>query len=426
MRTLPLLLAAASLLPVSAMAQTTASQTQIDPKVSQRIDRILKRTPLIDGHNDLPWALREDFKSDVTGLESGTNSRTPPLMTDMARLRAGRVGGQFWSVYISGTTVGDEAIRITLEQIDTAHRIIASYPDTLRFARSADEMEAAHRAGRIGSMLGIEGGRQIGGSMAALRRFHDLGVRYMTLTHNQTTEWADAGTDEAKHDGLSPFGLKVVEEMNRLGMLVDLSHVSPATMRDSIAASKAPVIFSHSSAAGINPHPRNIPDDVLRLLPANGGLAMVTWVPSFLSPAMWKWDGEFAAEEARIKTYNRANAAAVTKAMEAWVAANPRPVVGIKEVADHIDHVAKVAGHDHVGIGGDLDGIPRTPVGLEGVEAYPRLFAELIRRGWSDANLAKLAGGNVLRALRGAEATARSMKNVSPSMAVLEPAKTAQ
>jgi len=409
-----LLLAAASLLTVPAMAQS------IEPKVQQRIDRLLKRTPLIDGHNDLPWALREDFGSKTEGLASGTNQWKPPLMTDMARLREGRVGGQFWSVYIEGTTLGDEAIRQTIEQIDTAHRIIAAYPDTLRFARSADEMEAAHKAGKIGSMLGIEGGRQIGGSMAALRRFYDLGARYMTLTHNQTTEWADAGTDEPKHDGLSAFGLEVVKEMNRLGMLIDLSHVAPATMRDAIAASQAPVIFSHSSAAGVNPHPRNVPDDVLRSLPANGGVVMVTWVPSFLSPAQWRWDGEFAAQEARLKTFNRANKANVDKGMEAWVAANPRPVVGIKDVADHIEHVVKIAGVDHVGIGGDLDGIPRTPVGLEGVEAYPRLFAELIRRGWSDKDLAKLAGGNVLRALRGAEATAARMKDAAPSMAVLE------
>jgi membrane dipeptidase len=287
-------------------------------------------------------------------------------------------------------------------------------------------MVAAHKAGRVGSMLGIEGGRQIGGSMAALRRFYDLGVRYMTLTHNQTTEWADAGTDEAKHDGLSPFGLGVIGEMNRLGMLVDLSHVSPATMRDAITASKAPVIFSHSSAGGVVPHPRNVPDDVLRLLPANGGVVMVTWVPGFISQRVWDWSANRSGEEARLKAIHRASQATVEAKLKEWDERNPRPATGVADVADHIDHVARVAGHDHVGIGGDLDGIPYTPTGLEGVEAYPRLFAELIRRGWSDANLAKLAGGNVLRALRGAEATARSVKELPPSMAVLEPAKSAQ
>lgn len=426
MRSLLLLLAAASLIPVSAMAHSSVQEAAsvqpaaIDPKVSARIDRLLKRTPLIDGHNDLPWALREDHGSRVEGLESGTTAFKPPLMTDMERLRAGRVGGQFWSVYITGTITGDEAIRTTLEQIDTAHRIIAAYPGTLRFARTADEMEAAHRAGRVGSMLGVEGGRQIGGSMAALRRFYDLGVRYMTLTHNQTTEWADAGTDEARHDGLSPFGVEVVREMNRLGMLVDLSHVSPATMRDAIAASRAPVIFSHSSAGGLVPHPRNVPDEVLRLLPANGGVVMVTWVPGFISQKLWDWNASRDAEEARLKAIHRASRAAVDAGLKQWEERNPRPGTGIADVADHIDHVARVAGHDHVGIGGDLDGIPYTPTGLEGVEAYPRLFAELIRRGWSDENLAKLAGGNVLRALRGAEATAQSLKDQPPSLARLD------
>lgn len=416
MRFLPLGLVAALL----ASAAPVSAQPSIEPSVQKRIDRILKRTPLIDGHNDLPWALREDFNSRTEGLERGTASRTPPLMTDMERLRAGRVGGQFWSVYISGTTVGDEAIRITIEQIDTAHRLIAAYPRHLRFARSAAEMEAAHKAGLIGSMLGIEGGRQIGGSMAALRRFHDLGVRYMTLTHNQTTEWADAGTDEPRHDGLSPFGLEVVREMNRLGMLIDLSHVSPATMKDAIAASKAPVIFSHSNVAALNPHPRNVPDDVLRLLPQNGGVIMITFVPGFTDPKVWDWSQRRAAEDARLKarfTYSRA---AVADGLKAWDAANPRPAVTVAQIADHIEHAVKVAGHDHVGIGGDLDGIPFGVERLDSADGYPLLFAELIRRGWSDANLARLAGGNILRALRGAEATARSMKDVPPSMAVLE------
>jgi membrane dipeptidase len=409
-----------------AAAAPAAAQPAIDPAVAKRIDRILKRTPLIDGHNDLPWALREDFKSRVEGLESGTAGRTPPLMTDMARLRAGRVGGQFWSVYITGTTLGDEAIRTTVEQIDTAHRLIAAYPQHLRFARSADEMEAAHRAGLIGSMLGIEGGRQIGGSMAALRRFFDLGVRYMTLTHNQTTEWADAGTDEPRHGGLSPFGVEVVREMNRLGMLIDLSHVSPATMSDALDATKAPVIFSHSNASALNPHPRNVPDEVLRRLPANGGVVMITFVPGFTDPKVWDWSQRRSAEDARLKarfTYSRAE---VANGLKAWEAANPRPVVTVSQVADHIEHVVKTAGHDHVGIGGDLDGIPYGVERLDSADGYPRLFAELIRRGWSDANLAKLAGGNVLRALRGAEATARLMKEVAPSMAVLEPATPSQ
>ena len=403
---------------------TPAFAQQIAPSVQKRIDRILKRTPLIDGHNDLPWALREDHKQSVEGLESGTDQRKPPLMTDMERMRKGRVGGQFWSVYITGTTLGDEAIRTTLEQIDTAHRLIDAYPEHLEFAESADDMVRIHRKRRIGSMLGVEGGNQIGGSMAVLRQFYARGVRYMTLTHNQTTDWADAGTDEPKHDGLSPFGLEVVKEMNRLGMLVDLSHVAPATMKDAIAASRAPVIFSHSDAYALNPHPRNVPDDVLALLPQNGGVLMITFVPGFLSPDVWAWSRERSAEEARLKSLYSFSKAKVEEGLKSWEAAHPRPPVQVGLVADHIEHVVKVAGHDHVGIGGDLDGIPYGVEGLGGVEGYPLLFAELIRRGWSDRDLAKLAGGNVLRALRKAEEVASSMKDEQPSMATLENAKT--
>ncbi|HYC95637.1 MAG TPA: dipeptidase [Sphingomicrobium sp.] len=399
------------------------AQQPIDPKVQARIDRILKKTPLIDGHNDLPWALRQDHGQSVEGLEGGTDKREKPLHTDMARLRAGRVGGQFWSVYISGTITGDEGIRTTIEQIDTARRIIDAYPRHLELASTADDMARIHRHGRIGSLLGIEGGRQIGGSMAALRRFYDLGVRYMTLTHNQTTEWADAGTDEPKYDGLSPFGVEVVREMNRLGMLVDLSHVSPATMKDAIEASRAPVIFSHSDAHALNPHPRNVPDEVLRLLPANGGVMMLTFVPTFLSKEDWAWSRERSAEEARLKSLYSFSKEKVEAGLKSWEAAHPAPEVNVATVADHIEHVARVAGYDHVGIGGDLDGIDRTVAGLNGVEDYPNLFAELIRRGWSDENLAKLAGGNVLRALRRAEAVAAGLKGEAPSMAKLEPAK---
>lgn len=407
-----LLLAAALLLtaPVPADAQS------IDTKTQERIDRILRATPLIDGHNDLPWALRQDFNLSVEDLESGTKNRTPPLMTDMQRLRAGRVGGQFWSVYISGAITGDEAIRTTIEQIDAAHRIVDAYPAHLELASTAEDMARIHRQGKIGSLLGIEGGRQIGGSLAALRQYYELGARYMTLTHSQTTEWADSGTDAPKHGGLSPFGEAVVREMNRLGMLVDLSHVSPETMRDSLQVSRAPVIFSHSDAFALNPHPRNVPDEILKLLKTNGGVVMITFVPPFLQRDVWEWSSRKSAEEARLKSLNPNDPKKAEAALATWAAANPMPVVQVAAVADHIEHIARVAGYDHVGIGGDLDGIDVTVAGLGGVEDYPNLFAELIRRGWSDANLAKLAGGNILRVMRRAEAVAVSMKDVPPAM----------
>ena len=411
------------LLAAMTIASPLAAQQPIDAKVQARIDRVLKKTPLIDGHNDLPWALRQGHGQSVEGLESGTDRRETPLHTDMQRMRAGRVGGQFWSVYISGTITGDEAIRTTIEQIDTARRVIAAYPQHLQLAATADDMERVHRRGRIGSLLGIEGGRQIGGSMAALRQFHELGVRYITLTHSQTTEWADSGTDEPRHDGLSPFGVEVVKEMNRLGMLVDLSHVSPATMKDAIQASRAPVIFSHSNTQAINPHPRNVLDEVLRMLPANGGVLMVTFVPPFLSAEDWAWSRERSAEEARLKSLYSYSKAKVEAGLKSWDAAHPAPLVSVATVADHIEHAVKLAGYDHVGIGGDLDGIDRTVTGLGGVEDYPNLFAELIRRGWSDQNLAKLAGGNILRVLRRAEAVAVEMKDQPPSMAKLDPTK---
>jgi len=402
---------------------TTVTAQPIPPEVQARIDRILKAAPLIDGHNDIAEQLAENYKRNIAGLATGTDQRQPhPLMTDMARLRQGRVGGQFWSVYINGEITGDAAIRETIEQIDIVRRMIEAYPKDLEFARTADEVVRIHKAGRVASMIGVEGGRQIGGSLAALRQYYNLGARYMTLTHNQTTEWADSATDEPKYDGLSPFGVTVVHEMNRIGMLVDLSHVSPATMKDAIAASKTPVIFSHSSARALNDHPRNVPDDVLRLLPANGGVVMVNFVPSFLSQAAWQWGANRNAEEARLKALHRASKAEVEAGLKAWDAAHPAPTVTVKEVADHIEHVAKVAGYDHVGIGGDFDGIDSAPTDLRGVQDYPNLFAELIRRGWSDANLAKLAGGNVLRVLRRAEAVAASMKNEPATLSPVDEA----
>ncbi len=409
----------------AALVAAPAAAHPVNAATSKRIDRILARTPLIDGHNDLPGELR-DRGGRVEGLESGTDQADKPLMTDMARLRAGRVGGQFWSVYISADHRGDEAIRITLEQIDTARRMIAAYPRHLEQAYTAADIVRIHKGGRVASLLGVEGAHQMGESMAALRQFHELGVRYMTLTHNKVTAVADSATDEPKFDGLSPFGEQVVAEMNRLGMLVDLSHVSPAAMTDSLRVSRAPVIFSHSNAAALNRHPRNVPDEVLRLLPANGGVVMVNFYPVFLAPEVWQWNARRLAEDARLKAVTPFSKAEVERGLAAWVAANPRPAVPLAKVADHLEHIARIAGHDHVGLGGDLDGVPFTAVGLEGVDDYPALLAELIRRGWSDANLAKLAGGNILRALRRAEAVAREMKDVPPSLATLEPPAPAQ
>ena len=415
-----------SALLLAALLVSTAAQAQqpMDPKVQARIDRILKKTPLIDGHNDIAEQLQESHGYSVANLARGTDKWPDhPLMTDMARLHAGRVGGQFWSVYIDGTLTGDEAIRRTIEQIDIVDRMIAAYPNDLKRALTADDVVRIHKKGKVASMIGIEGGRQIGGSLAALRQFYRLGARYMTLTHNQTTEWADSATDDPKYGGLSPFGVEVVHEMNRLGMLVDLSHVSADTMKDAIAASRAPVIFSHSSARGLVGHLRNVPDDVLQLLPANGGVVMVNCVPDFVSDAVWHWGAEKNAEEARLKVFHRNSKAEVEAGLKAWEATHPRPAVTVATVADHIEHVAKVAGYDHVGIGADLDGIPYTPEGLTGVQAYPLVFAELIRRGWSDANLAKLAGGNVLRVLRRAEQVAASMKQEPAALSEVDTGK---
>ena len=399
------------------LASPALAQPGIDPKVQARIDRILKATPLVDGHNDLPEQLRDHYRMSIEGLASGGKLRRPqPLMTDMARLRAGRVGGQLWSVWITGTITGDEAIRTTIEQIDIARRLIDAYPQYLTLASTADDMVRIHRSGRIASMLGIEGGRQIGGSLAALRQFYNLGARYMTLAHNQTTEWADSSTENPRHDGISAFGEQVIGEMNRLGMLVDVSHVSPDAMKDAIRITRAPVIFSHSSARALTDHPRNVPDDVLRLMPANGGVVMVTFVPRFVSMESFQKHAARIGEEARLKALHPGSSTLVEAGLERWDAANPVALVTVAMVADHVEHVARVAGHDHVGIGGDFDGITTTVEGLDGVEDYPLLFAELIRRGWSDADLAKLAGGNFLRALRRAEAVARAMAPIPPTM----------
>lgn len=389
----------------------------IDARTKARIDRILKRTPLIDGHNDIAEQLAENYGGKVEGLASGSAQRTPKsLMTDMARLHAGGVGGQFWSVYIDASIHGDEAIRKTIDQIDIVDRLIRAYPRDLERASSAAEVVRIHKDGRVASLIGIEGGHQIGGDLAALRQFYRLGARYMTLTHWATTEWADSATDAPKHDGLTPFGVAVIGEMNRLGMLVDLSHVSEATMGDALDATRAPVIFSHSSTRAIDRHPRNVPDSVLARLPANGGVVMVNFYTGFVSEPYRIWSANRAAEEARQNSLLIGDPKGAEAALKLWDAANPAPLADIALVADHVDHVARVAGHDHVGLGADLDGIDIAPEGLTSVDGYPLLFAELIRRGWSDRDLAKLAGGNVLRVMGQAEATSRAMADVAPAM----------
>ncbi len=404
-----------------ALAQTAPAP--IDPVVKARIDRILKATPLIDGHNDLPWELRDKYASKVETTDVAANSDTlpQPLQTDMARLRAGRVGGQFWSVYVPAEMSGGTAVQATLEQIDIVRRLAARYPADLQLAASADDVVRIHRAGRIASLIGIEGGHQIGNSLGVLRQMFTLGARYMTLTHFLNNDWADSATDDPKHNGLTPFGRSVVGEMNRLGMIVDLSHVSPKTMADALDATKAPVMFSHSDARALNDHPRNVPDEILKRLPANGGVVMVNFYPGHLSRDVTMWSALRAGTEAGAKVVFNGQPDRLRAAMAAWDKDHPKPATQVGLVADHIEHVVAVAGHDHVGIGSDLDGIGgEVVVGLAGVDGYPRVFAELIRRGWSDADLAKLAGGNILRVMRGVEAIAAAMKGTLPATATVD------
>lgn len=352
--------------------------------MTEPLDRaraVLRDSPLIDGHNDLPDAMRGRGFYDFAKYDIARPQ--PELMTDIPRLRDGQVGGQFWSVYVPSSLQGDGAVTATLEQIDAVHRMVRLYPGVFELALTADDVERAFAAGRIASLIGIEGGHSIAGSLGTLRMMYALGARYMTLTHNDNVPWADSATDEPVHGGLTGFGEEVVAEMNRLGMLVDCSHVSPATMAGALRVSEAPVIFSHSSCRALCDHPRDIPDEILAGLPANGGVAMVTFVPQFVSQEYADWQRTPDSERT-----------------------DPWPEVTVSHVADHVDHVREVAGAGHIGIGGDYDGVRRQPRGLEDVSCYPALFAELVRRGYTDAELAGIAGGNVLRALRRAEQVA--------------------
>ena len=402
----------------------TRTRATTDSNMARAL-RVLRAAPVMDGHNDLPWRIREDSAHPLNVDAYDLRKRTPG-MTDIPRLRQGHVGAQFWSVYIPGER-SDGAYkpngqvsstpgyaRVQLEQIDIARRVIDKYPE-LVWTPTAATVRASFRRGTIGSLLGLEGGHAIENSLSLLRTYFDLGARYMTLTHNVTLDWADAALDSAKHGGLTPFGKEVVREMNRLGMLVDLSHVSPGTMSSALDVTEAPVIFSHSGARALVNHPRNVPDSILARLPKNGGVVMVPFVTVFTSAAVNADDDSLNAVAAAAARRHAGDTTAARAEVAAWRAAHPRPKATIGDVADVIDHVRKVAGVDHVGIGSDFDGITENVVGLEDVSTYPALFAELARRGWSDADLAKLASGNVLRVLEQAEAVSARLQKSRPA-----------
>jgi membrane dipeptidase len=382
-----------------------------------RVDRILREVPLIDGHNDLPMQFRERVKNHLAQLDlrQDQSKLEKPLHTDIPRLRAGRVGGQFWSVYVSADVKGADALRDTLEQIDVVHRMAAMYPDAFAIALTADDITRIHKSGRVASLIGMEGGHSIANSLGALRATYAAGARYMTITHSKNNDWADSGTDDPKHDGLSPFGKEVVREMNRMGMLVDLSHTSPATMHDALDVSEAPVIFSHSSARAVTDHARNVPDDVLQRIKEKDGIVMITFVPGFISEKVRQHGAARAAEEARLKDLYRGEPAKVKAGLATWDAANPKAKATLADAADHVEHVMRVAGADYVGLGGDFDGITTTPVGLESVADYPRLIAELLRRGHTDEEMKKLAGLNLLRVMKKAEAVAARLQKERPA-----------
>jgi membrane dipeptidase len=416
---------------LSALIATNAHAAS-DAAIPARVGRILIATPLIDGHNDLPWEIRERSNGHIANIDllSDTSKIEPPadgvaLMTDIPRLRAGHVGAQFWSVWIPGETKGSDAVQMTLEQIDLVKRLTARYPADLEMAYTAADIRRIHGAKKIASLIGIEGGHQINNSLAVLRQMYDLGARYMTLTHVTNTAWADSATDNPAHAGITAFGIEVVREMNRLGMLIDLSHVSPDTMKTALRVSVAPVIYSHSSARALVDHPRDVPDDVLVLLAQNGGIVMATFNPGYVSEEFNRWEADRAAEQARGNTppYGGLYIGQPDRAktvLDAWDTAHPKPIVTIAQVADHIDHIRKIAGIDHIGIGSDFDGITDTPAGLNAVDKFPALLAELMHRGWSDSDIAKLAGENMMRVMTETERAASRLRGeLSASEAIV-------
>ena len=416
------------------IAAPASAQKITEEQAAATAAAALDAAPVFDGHNDAPGQLRSRHDNQINAFDftdtldehDHVGGAGGAMHTDLVRLQKGKVGAQFWSVYVPHNANEAAAVQQTIEQIDVTKRLIARNPDTMRYVLTADQVESAMRDGKIASLLGMEGGYSIGSNLGVLRQFHAMGARYMTLTHNFNIPWADAATDNPKHGGLTEFGKDVVREMNRLGMLVDLSHVSEDTMMDALDVARAPVIFSHSGARGVTPHPRNVPDSVLARLPENGGVVMVVALPRFINEDLRQWDARRAGELARLRVVHLGNPEAATAAMDAWLAANPEPRSTIADVADHIMHIRKIAGVEHIGIGGDYDGMPIGPVGMEDVSGYPALFTELARRGLSQAELEMIASRNILRVMRAAEAYAASVADQPPIETLINPPATAQ
>jgi membrane dipeptidase len=404
-----------ALLIVCVVPAVAAETPPTDAELEAVVREVLREVPLIDGHNDAPWAIRSRVRNHLETFDfSDTAALVRPMQTDLDRLRKGGVGGQFWSVWVPVDLEGGDAVTAVLEQIDLVHRLVERFPDELELALTADDVVRIHREGRIASLIGMEGGHSIDNSLAVLRQLSAVGARYMTLTHWANTDWVDAATDTAEHDGLSPFGEIVVKEMNRLGMLVDLSHVSANAMHDVLDITRAPVIFSHSCALALNSHPRNVPDDVLRRTADNGGVVMVNFGSYFVDRKITERHAAYKAEKLRLETLNPGDPQAVEDGMDAWVAANPLWTVPLSLLADHIDHIRGIAGVDHVGLGSDYDGVSALPAGMEDVSGYPALLVELMRRGWTREEIAKLAGLNVLRVMREAERVAAELQRTEP------------
>ncbi len=409
------------------LAIALAASIMAAPGLSQTPEQIaaaaLDAAPIWDGHNDLPIQLRERRSNMLDHFDLHDTTNEPPsdyeedasaMHTDLPRLRAGKVGAQWWSVYVSANQSEPEAVAAVLEQIDVTKRLIARYPDDLTLALTADDVAAGMAQGKIAGMLGMEGGHAIGSSLAVLRQMYAAGARYLTLTHSKNTSWADSATDDPKHGGLTDFGVNVVREMNRLGMLVDLSHVSEATMHDALDASGAPVIFSHSNARAINGHSRNVPDSVLARMPGNGGIVMVMFLRNFTSEELRQHLARRRAEITRLGALFPGRPDEVVAPLAAWDQANPTPQVTPSHVADHVDHIRKLAGIDHIGIGGDYDGMPPGPVGMEDVSGYRLLFEELARRGYTQDELEAISSRNMMRVMRAAEAYAASQQDMDP------------